>query len=268
MKAWDRCFFDASPLFAPLRAHGAGAATPDWPTLVELQALLDARGVLSGGGVALRLIPQAERVATFEERYEVRLFLKGELQLRPQNWHDLFNVLTWVAYPRAKAALNARHYQAALTQHAQGRLNRGPAQDALTLFDEGGMIVAASDTELLQDLRDFAWKRLFWERRARVEQHMRWLVFGHALYEKALEPYIGVTGRGLLLTVEAEFLARPLAEQLAIIDERIAMVITNESRFGGTRDLTPVPVLGVPGVWPANENPAFYDNAGYFRERR
>ena len=267
MKAWDRHFLDASPLFAPLRAHGAGAATADWPTLAELQALLDGRGVTSGGGVALRLTPQAERALTFAERYEVRLFLKGELQLRPRNWHDLFNVLTWLAYPRAKAALNARHYQAALTQQAQGRLNRGPAQDALTLFDEGGMIVAAGDAELLQDLREFAWKRLFWERRSRVEQRMRWLVFGHALYEKALEPYIGVTGRGLLLTVDAAFLDCSLAEQLAMLDERIAALIADEFVFGNTRDLTPVPVLGVPGVWPANEDPGFYDNAGYFRAR-
>ena len=168
----------------------------------------------------------------------------------------------------AKAALNARHHAAALVQREQGAPNRSPAQDALTLFDEGGMIVASADSELLQDLREFAWKRLFWERRERVTHCMRWLVFGHALYEKALEPYIGVTGRGLLLPVEPAFLQLPAEAQLAQVDERVAALIADETAFGGTGDLTPVPVLGVPGVWPANEDAVFYDNARYFRARR
>ena len=28
----------------------------------------------------------------------------------------------------------------------------------------------------------------------------------------------------------------------------------------------PLPVLGVPGWWPANESPAFYDDATVFRQ--
>ena len=30
----------------------------------------------------------------------------------------------------------------------------------------------------------------------------------------------------------------------------------------------PLPVLGVPGWWPANENPGFYDDADVFRPAR
>jgi hypothetical protein len=34
------------------------------------------------------------------------------------------------------------------------------------------------------------------------------------------------------------------------------------------RALAPLPVLGVPGWWPANEAPGFYDDAAVFRPTR
>ena len=35
-----------------------------------------------------------------------------------------------------------------------------------------------------------------------------------------------------------------------------------------TKPFTPLPVLGVPGWWPANEAPGFYDDAQVFRPLR
>ena len=35
-----------------------------------------------------------------------------------------------------------------------------------------------------------------------------------------------------------------------------------------TKPFTPLPVLGVPGWWPANQDPAFYDDATVFRPPR
>ena len=35
-----------------------------------------------------------------------------------------------------------------------------------------------------------------------------------------------------------------------------------------SRDFAPLPVLGVPGWWPANESPAFYADATVFRPGR
>jgi len=35
-----------------------------------------------------------------------------------------------------------------------------------------------------------------------------------------------------------------------------------------TKPFEPLPVLGVPGWWPANADPAFYANAQVFRPRR
>jgi len=34
------------------------------------------------------------------------------------------------------------------------------------------------------------------------------------------------------------------------------------------RELSPLPVLGVPGWWPDNERESFYDDADYFRSGR
>jgi hypothetical protein len=236
-----------------------------------LQTLLDARAVTCDAGLPLRVVSQAApgpHAVCFEERYEVRTWQRGELQVREHNWHDLFNVLSWLTYPRTKAALNARHYAAALSQRDGCAVNRSPLQDALTLFDEGGMIVASSDQELLCDLRNFAWRHLFVARRACTIRHMHWLVLGHALAEKLLAPYIGVTGHSLLLAVDDDFHGLPEGERIERLDARAAAVIADGAAFAGVRDLAPVPVLGVPGAWPASGEASFYDNARYFRPRR
>ena len=146
--------------------------------------------------------------------------------------------------------------------------NRGPVQDALTLFDEGGVIVASSEDELLACLRDWRWKDLFWGHRARLPAQMRFHLFGHAIYEKALSPFLGITGRGILLKVDPGLLAVPLPGQLAALDARIAEHLADDHRVVATRELAVVPVLGVPGWHAGNEREEFYDDVDYFRPGR
>ena len=266
---WDGGVLARSPLFDTLRAHaGAFEVEAGWPGLASLQNRLDRRQppVRTASGMPLRLVPQGRRKRAREEKHEARIYLRGELELRERSWHDLFNLLVWLAFPRAKAALNHRHYQALRVQ--DGRANRGPAQDALTLFDEGGVIVAASDDRLLDCLREWRWKDLFWGHRARLPEEMRFHVFGHAVYEKALRPFLGITTRGILLKVEPELLAAPLPEQLAILDGKVAEHVSDERRVRSTRELAVVPVLGVPGWHAGNEREEFYDDTDYFRPAR
>jgi len=266
---WDPAFLSRSPMFEPLIVH-----TPvfgdGWPQLLDLQRMLDARHspVRSASGKPLRLVPSGRKPAYLDEKYEARIHLKGELQVRTDHWHDLFNVLVWLAFPEAKAALNARHYAALREQFSARAPNRGPAQDALTLFDEGGVIVVSDDDELLASLREWRWKDLFWVHRARLRARMRFVVFGHALYEKALSPFIGITGRGILLKTEPDVLTAPLREQLANIDARVAEHLSGPAGLAATRELAVVPILGVPGWCADNENEAFYDNLDYFRPGR
>ena len=256
-------------MFEPLHAHAPESFPEGWPDLSLLQALLDGRDppVRVAKGMPLRVVPQPRKRGRAEERYEERVFLKGELQVRPDNWHDLFNLLVWLAFPLAKAALNARHHAAYQARVATGALNRGPSEDALTLFDEGGVIVTATSQELLDLLQAFAWKELFWCRREEVAASMRFFLFGHALCEKALRPFIGITGRGLCFEIGADFLRAPVAIQLAELDARVAFHLGLPERLTAPSDLTVVPILGVPGWCAENEVETYYDNIDYFRPR-
>ncbi|MEK6591933.1 MAG: DUF3025 domain-containing protein [Pseudomonadota bacterium] len=267
---WTPDCLERSPMFEPLRGYGAALQGAGWPTMADLQSLLDARQppLLSGGGMPLRFVAPARRSVRLEDKYEARIYLNGEVQVRPANWHDFMNALVWLTFPLAKAALNARHYCALLDQQSAGTSNRGPLQDALTLFDEGGVIVAAGDAGLLRLLREFSWKELFWHNRACVESSMRFYLFGHALYEKALSPYTGLTGRGIFLEVNEDFFETGITAQTARLDALLEKRLFDTGAWRTTRELAPVPILGVPGWCADNECAAYYDNTGYFRPGR
>jgi len=267
---WDNDYAQDSPVFEPLRVHGGAVFDMRWPAVDDFQRMLDARDppVCVSSGKPLRIVRQGPRPAAFEEKYEARTYLKGELQVRNDHWHDYFNVLVWLAFPRTKAVLNARHYAAQLEQQAAGAPNRGPAQDALTLFDEGGVIVVSADPDLLQMLREWRWKDVFWSHRERLRTRACFLLFGHALHEKMLRPFTGVTARGILLDAAPGLLVTPFREQLATIDEMAAAHLSRPGSLAATRDLAVVPILGVPGWFAENERESYYDNLDYFRQGR
>jgi len=258
-------------MFEPLRRVAAALRTTHWPSVNDLQRLAAARDevIRSGGGAPLTFVPQAAvRPRRADERYEARIYLRGEVQVRQANWHDLLNAMVWLTFPHAKAALNARHYQALPADPGSAARNRGPVQDALTLFDEGGVIVAASDPGLLREVERFAWKDLFWHGRARVASGMRFHLFGHALYEKALAPFSGITGRGMLFEVAGDWLAAPIEAQIERLDRMVAERLRDTARVQSTREFAPVPILGIPGWCEENARASYYDDATYFRPGR
>jgi hypothetical protein len=220
-------------------------------------------------GQHLRFVPQEQGRLPLERQYEPRCYLRGEVMTREDNWHDLLNALVWLTFPRAKAAINWRHYFA-LTgsrEDAFGSL-RGAVRDMNTLFDESGVVVPYAEEALADLLRGFRWKELFWQRRDEVQAGMGFYLFGHGLCEKALAPYIGMTGQGLLLPVAREFFGWPLARRLEHLDVRLADYLGDSQHCRDTHELTPVPLLGVPGWWADNEQEMFYDNRDYFRPGR
>lgn len=263
---WNTGWLTDSEMFAPLRAAGSKLPAIGWPDTDLLNALADASGrIVNGRGQRLRFVAQTRKPEKFEESFEARTFLKGEVQVRPLDWHDLFNALVWMTFPTAKAVINARHYES-MAAGENGR--RPPRRDALTLFDEDGIVILSSDPALLELVRNFRWKELFWGRRAQVREKMRFFLFGHALYQKAMNPFIGMTGKGILLVVPPAFFDGPLRSQVAEADRRVASYLMDGRRLGKGRDLAPLPVLGVPGWWPGSENEDFYDDTGYFRPGR
>ena len=197
--------------------------------------------------------------------------------MRANNSHDLFNALVWLTFPKSKAILNARHYHALRQEMESGNKVRGAVRDVNTLLDESGVIVVHSNNNSGADLagllRDFKWKELFWQRREQVRlqssrQAMGFYLIGHGLYEKVLEPYVGMTGQGLLLAVEQEFFSWSQSHQLTHMDNLLAEYLTVPAHCRSTRELSPVPLLGVPGWAADNDNAAYYDNTAYFRSGR
>jgi hypothetical protein len=268
--AWDPQFLARSPMFEPLRSIGAALQSANWPRLDELQCLLENSHprIVNSRDMPIRFVSQGTKPRTFEDKYEPRIYLKGEVPVRAENWHDLLNALVWLTFPRSKAALNGRHFMAASISEEKGEKNRGPVRDALTLFDEGGVIVACSDSRLVQLLVDFKWKELFWVNRDTVTTSMKFLLFGHAIYEKALQPFTGVTGRGVIFQVAADFFAAALEQQLQTLDEKLADYLASPQHFNRTAELAPIPILGIPGWNAENEREAYYENEAYFRTGR
>ena len=267
---WNREALLQSPLFAPLHPILSCLEDDDFPTLQECNALLKERipPVTVQSGMLLHFVPQDCGKLPFEAQYEPRCYLRGEVPTRADNWHDLFNALVWLTFPKSKAAINARHYRALREEKASDLTGRGAVRDVNTLLDESGVIVAYADAELAGLLQRFSWKELFWQRREHVKTGMGFYLFGHGLYEKALQPYVGMTGQGLLLAVKREFFLWTPAQQSTYLDGLLADYLASPVHCRSTRDLSPVPLLGVPGWTGDNEHGAYYDNTAYFRPGR
>lgn len=268
---WDKGSLLKATAFEPLHPVIDRMDQGHFPTLQECNALLLAHepSIKVHNGMSLSFVPQEYGKLEFEAQYEPRCYLKGEVPTRADNWHDLLNALVWLTFPQAKAAINGRHY-AALTQAAlpEGSSERGATRDAITLLDESGVIVPYADEGLAELLRGFQWKELFWHQREQLEANMGFYIFGHGLYEKALNPYVGMTGQGLLLPVEKAFFTWSLERRLAYLDEQLAAYLSNAENACSTRELSPVPLLGIPGWSADNEVATYYDNTDYFRSGR
>ena len=260
---WGRAL-DA-PIFAALKPLIGHLPQDRFPRHDDLNVLTVPSGV-SGGGAPIRFVPPAAPSREFSAQYEVRIFETGEVQTRPDNWHDLFNALVWLAFPRTKAVLNRHHCEEIRAR--RGQQLRGTARDVLTLFDEGGIVVASADADLPALLRDCRWKELFWRRRTEVLRSMRFYVFGHAIYEKALEPYKGVTGKAVIVDAASGLLEAPIERQLPELDARAAEYFRGTEALASTRSLPPLPILGIPGWDPSNGSEEYYDDPSQFRPGR
>jgi len=247
----------ASPLFAPLRPWLD--RLPARPDAGALARLAEDHPIATENGRRVRFVPpQADGMV-----YECRIWETGEVETRPDNWHDFFNALVWLTFPLTKISISAAHVRA---MQAVGE-GRGSRRDALTHFDECGIVVLSSRPELLDLLRGFRWKDLFAVRRAEVVAAMRFIVFGHATYEQLLAPFRGLTAKAVLHEVSDEWMAMSAAEQIVAVDRLLAADLAS-GRYTRPRDFQPLPLLGIPGVTPDSEDPAYYDDSWQFRSGR
>ena len=195
---------------------------------------------------ALRFVPQQE--LPDGEAYEAFIARTARVPTRG-NLHDLFNGLVWLQFPHLKRRLNELQAR----QLEQGRVGatRGAVRDALTLFDENAALWQAPAV-LVNALRQRDWRALFVSHRA-AWKDARLTLFGHALMEKLTRPRKAITAH-VWVVPEGVDLQAHLIE--ALTPERLA-----------GKPYLPLPVLGVPGWWPANRDASFYDDASVFRVR-
>lgn len=252
------------PAFASIRPFLDGLGAPCWPTHHDWSRLAAARGLRNAQGMRISFVQPAEPAPSALD-FERRIHARGEVETRPQCWHDAFHALAWLAFPRTKARINALH----VADGAAASPNRRSAlRDFLTLLDESGIVVASKRPDLLDLLRGFRWRALFAEHRQAVREAMDFVIFGHALHERALSMHHGTTGKGVLLAVGADYFALDLPGRLAFLDARLEALLDDPALEPDTRLLQPLPIRGIPGWDAANEIPAYYDDVAQFRPGR
>lgn len=228
----------------------------DWRAVGEPIAQQVAAGVpqpeaLNAAGRApLRFVPQADLPEG--QAYEDFIFATGQVPTR-EGLHDFFNALCWMHFPQTKQRLN--HLQAREIARAGVGQVRGPVRDAATVFDENAVLIQTSDA-VWTALTEHRWTDALVDLRGEWA-HTRLWTFGHAALEKAVQPYKSIT-------VHLWRVAQDVAQ--SDLDAWLAQDLTPEKL--ARKPFSPLPLLGVPGWWPANKDPAFYADASVFRPRR
>jgi hypothetical protein len=162
-------------------------------------------------------------------------------------------------------------------------------RDALTVFDENALLLQAPDG-FWQALCARDWQHLFVRERDQWAQ-VRIEVFGHALLEKLVQPYVAITGHAWrVMPVPAPTApiagpnahAKPAPTPTHVYPhphpQSQSQGVTNadaqldawlcdslQEDLLRRKAFAPLPVLGVPGWWAANEDPAFYGQTQVFR---
>jgi hypothetical protein len=254
------------PWFAQVAARGVrwqqAALSSAADQLHEMNADAEAAEITTGRGQRLAFIPQDELPP--DTAYEAHIAATGRVPTR-HNLHDFFNALSWFQFPRIKAALSARG--SALVDALGVGPTRGGTRDALTVFDENAVLFACADAGLSAALRSFDWKALFIDSRAAWGERCEVRCFGHALLEKLVTPYKACTAHAWIVDVPAGYFSWARAARDAFLDATVSRALREGGEFNG-RMFAPLPVLGIPGWWPENATPSFYDDPSVFRSGR
>jgi len=241
------------PAFAPWRHR----LVDGMPQLAQLDRWACDGALALDNGMPLRFVASARSSA---QAYERAIAERGEVGIRPGNWHDAFNALVWLALPRTKCALNARHVAGsagALALHARTRVG-----DAATLLDESGLLLACADDALIDLLRRHAWRELFVDARLRVEAGFVPLIVGHGLLDKLRAPFRGITAQ-VLVVPRGTATASLDAPTIAALDAAAAACI--HAPLWQPAMLTPLPLAGLPGWDIEALGPRLFDDVSVFR---
>ena len=203
-----------------------------------------------GSGGAVEFVSQSE--LPNDIAYEAFIFSHKRIPTR-DNLHDFLNGLCWLRFPQTKLRLNFLQAQEITSQGVSA--TRGSLRDALTLFDENVLLLQASD-DLWRALQVRDWAKLFGELRDEW-QSAHIVIFGHALLEKLVAPYKSITAHVFRIASDKD------AKDDQALDDWLATKLQPD--YLATKPYLPLPVLGIPGWWPENEDLSFYSDTQVFR---
>lgn len=254
---WSASLLHNNPIFAGLcRLFPLNRA--DWPDITEINRWHNGS---SYQFVDNKLLAQDGRY------YEEFIYATTQIPTRKDNWHDFFGALIWHLFPQTKARLNCLH-MAEIEQY--GLKQRSPLRNKLTLFDECGVLIACEPqaTAQIDLLRQHQWRHSFWQQRQDWWHSIKPVVFGHAIYEMATQPFIGLTAKCWFIEVPAGFCQWPDITAYSFLDQKLCEQIADCRLLLNNQQLTPLPLLGIPGWDSRNEQEDFYNNINYFRPLR
>jgi hypothetical protein len=227
------------------------AVSEQWP---HVEALNQSSVTLSHAYTSQPLVfaKQTAELLNDGMHYEQRIFQRGLIATRENNWHDLFNAMMWLKYPKIKSALNARQWS---DIEGHGLKTRTPAQCAMTLFDEAGAIVSMP-TEMLNCWKQHDWQGLFIEHaQAWQTGRARVAVFGHALLDHALVTETLLVAKCIVLDDKSD---------LPSYFDSIANGIYAGNSLLANSELRTLPLCGIPGWHSATDSAEFVNTAACF----
>lgn len=235
-----------------------------WPYGVESARF----GVSSEGDVARNLnrlrsavcsdapvfVPSVETLGALAYEQRVR---EGEIPTRDIA-HDWYNGLVWLRFPQAKQFINHKHVSDSNGGNVQSANGRSRLRDALTLFDESGALLLTTDPTLAAALPNHDWFSLFEQGRDTWAVRARLLTFGHGLLDAMHKPHKGLCAKVIPVCVPDLSLDS---------DELQSLVLNVVQRIVEPANLSPLPVMGIPGWFAESESPEYYTDTSIYRAK-
>ena len=233
---WQPGFLLGHPLFEIFEPLAGRLRSRDFPTHADLTALAEGeRNRRAPDLEPLRFSPHTKKPRrskrtkiVLDELYDGSIVLKREVPCLERSYHDLFNALIFSAFLRSKRHLHQRQFAALADWIGTGSQlpgKRTRQQDALTIFDEGGVILIMAEPFLS------AWRSS--STPLMIDPHnpetgIVPLLFGHALLEHLYEGHSQIRASAVVIE-----LARPLSLDglLDEADRHLAARLSDPSEF-------------------------------------
>ncbi len=262
---WDNRFFLKSNFFNYFSESYQFIKNKSiWPSVYDLQIEIEKRDIKTQSKQSLKPFNQDDiDQLQFPIDYENLIYEQGLILTRPNNWHDFFNAIVWLNFPKTKGLLNEWHYFENKIKQNKARTN---LQNAISHFDECGMVILSDQPELFDLIKQHQWQEFFCKNKETVKNHIRCIVFGHSILERLLNPYVGLTSKCLFFNVNSQQLQQENTELLKYTDQFCYEYLVSNKKSFSSQILQPFPMLGMTEIVEKG-NDGYINHQNYFRAK-